>query len=176
MNIVLVMTMVGPDRPGLVESVADLLATQGGNWLESRMARLGGQFAGILRCEIPALKEAEFVRALAQLRAKGLETTICRDRLGAAEPAPRLMRLEVVGHDRPGIVRQISRALAAQRINVEELDTECSSAPMTGETLFKARAELMLPPDCDQEALRRELEKIAADLIVDIKLNEAAAT
>ncbi len=44
----LVLTLIGPDRPGLVEAVAEPIAAHGGNWLESRMAHLAGQFAGIV--------------------------------------------------------------------------------------------------------------------------------
>ena len=50
----LVLTLIGPDRPGLVEAVAQPIAANGGNWLESRMAHLGGKFAGILRVDVPA--------------------------------------------------------------------------------------------------------------------------
>ena len=49
----LVLTLIGSDRPGLVEAVAEVIAGHGGNWLESRMAHLAGKFAGILRVEIP---------------------------------------------------------------------------------------------------------------------------
>jgi glycine cleavage system regulatory protein len=80
--------------------------------------------------------------------------------------------LEIVGQDRPGIVRQISHALAMHGVNVEELESDCSSAAMSGETLFKARATLSIPPSCDVTVLRRELEQIASDLIVDISLAE----
>jgi glycine cleavage system regulatory protein len=78
--------------------------------------------------------------------------------------------LEIVGQDRPGIVRQITHALATFGVNVEELHTECASAAMSGETLFKARAKLGIPASCDVTSLRQTLEKIAADLIVEISL------
>ena len=80
--------------------------------------------------------------------------------------------LEIVGHDRPGIVRQISHTLANHAVNVEELETECASAAMSGETLFKARAHLAIPASTSLPTLRAQLEKIAADLIVDITFNE----
>ena len=92
----------------------------------------------------------------------------------AAEPT-RLTVLEIVGDDRPGIVRQITRALANQGVNVEELSTECVSAPMSGEMLFKARARLGIPARCDVAALRAELEKTAGDLMVDISFAEVGA-
>ena len=61
MQRMLVMTVIGPDRPGLVDTVAGLVAEHEGNWLESRMSRLGGHFAGILRVEVPASKDRDLV-------------------------------------------------------------------------------------------------------------------
>ncbi len=168
----LVMTVIGPDRPGLVESIAKLVAEHQGNWLESRMSRLGGQFAGILRAEVPAEREAELVAALNRLSTRGLTVVVYPDQAGATSSVPRLSLLEIVGQDRPGIVRQISQALASYSVNVEELHTECASAAMSGETLFKARAKLNIPESCNTAELRQELEKIAADLIVEITLAE----
>ena len=86
--------------------------------------------------------------------------------------SPRQSVLEIVGQDRPGIVREISHALASFGVNVEELHTECASAAMSGETMFKARARLSIPESCDTAQVRQQLEKIAADLIVEISLAE----
>jgi glycine cleavage system regulatory protein len=172
MQVPLVMTVIGKDRPGLVESVASLVAQHGGNWLESRMCRLGGEFAGILRIEVEAGQEQALQRALNGLQAQGLSVVVRPDRVEQAVTHPRLAALELVGQDRPGIVRQISSALARQGVNVEELATECGSAPMSGETLFKARAKLFIPATCNAAELRRELERIAADLVVDLTFEE----
>jgi glycine cleavage system regulatory protein len=171
MQIPLVMTVIGRDRPGLVESVARMVADHGGNWLESRMCRLGGEFAGILRVHLPSEREQPLRLALAALQAQGLTVVVQADRADAPTPAPAAL-IELVGHDRPGIVRDISAVLAAQSVNVEELHTECASAPMSGEALFKAEARLHLPPTCDVVRLRRDLERIAADLQVDITFEE----
>lgn len=169
----LVMTLVGADRPGLVEQVATLVAAHGGNWLESRMAHLGGKFAGILRVAVPAEQEAALEKALQQLAVAGLQVVAQAEAAsGSPASAGRLMRLELVGQDRPGIVREISHALAAHGVNVEELETGCESAPMSGEVLFRARAQISVPPGGDVAALRTTLEKIAADLIVDLQLCE----
>src|SRR5438105_3789427 len=166
------MTVIGPDRTGLVDSVAALVAEHGGNWLESRMSRLGGHFAGILRVEVPTERDKELIAALEGLAARGLTVVV-----HPGQPAPppqtgRVSILEIVGQDRPGIVRQISHALASFGINVEELETECGSAAMSGETLFKARAKLSIPENCDAAQVRQKLEKIAEDLIVEISLEE----
>jgi len=166
------MTVIGPDRPGLVESVADLVASHGGNWLESRMSRLGGQFAGILRVEVATEKEQALVENLKTLNSRGLTVVVHSDERKAEPPPGRVRILEIVGQDRPGIVRQISHALASYGVNVEELHTECASAAMSGETLFKARVKLRVPDSADVEQIRQKLERIASDLIVDVSFAE----
>ena len=172
MQRLLVMTVIGPDRPGLVEAVAALVAEHQGNWLESRMSRLGGQFAGILRIEVPSEQEQPLVSALQSLDSRGLKVVVHPDQAQPSGRGAGLNLLEVVGQDRPGIVRQIARALADFGINVEELETECASAAMSGETLFKAHARISIPDSCEVGEVRRRLEKIAEDLIVEIHLAE----
>ncbi len=164
------MTVIGPDRPGLVESVASRVAEHGGNWLESRMSRLGGQFAGIVHVEVPPEAEKSLTAALTNLASHGLNIVVHSEQSQPSAERGPLSILEIVGQDRPGIVRQISQSLAAFGVNVEALETECASAAMSGETLFKAHAKLSIPPSCKVNELRQRLEKIAADLIVDISL------
>lgn len=166
----LVMTIIGSDRPGLVELVAACVADHGGNWLESRMSHLGGRFAGIARVEVPADRLAELKRALHGLEADGLRVVVesGAGRIGAGGlPAT----LELVGNDRPGILRTVTGVLAAHGVNVEELSSECVSAPMGGGDLFQARARLLLPARVKLEDVRRDLEKVGADLMVDLKLS-----
>jgi len=170
MQIPLVMTIIGPDRTGLVESVARVVADHGGNWLESRMCRLGGEFAGILRVEISAEKKSPLLAALQNI--SGLNVVIQPGQPVVAAASGRQTKLEIVGSDRPGIVREITSALARANVNVEEFTSELVSAPMSGETLFKAGARLQLPERCDLAALKKDLEKIAADLQVDVSFAE----
>lgn len=167
MQVPLVMTIISPDRTGLVEAVARAVAEHGGNWLESRMCRLGGEFAGLLRVEVPAEKKAALAAALQKLQTNGLQI-IVRDDTAVSGPVGKQTKLEIIGADRPGIVHEITSALARAGVNVEEFSSEVSSAPMSGETLFKASARLQLPAQCDLAALKRDLEKIAADLLVDV--------
>lgn len=168
----LVMTVIGADRTGLVDSLASIVAEHGGNWLESRLSHLGGQFAGMVRVHVPTEKEQAFLGALKNLEAQGLTVVAQVDRSTVQAKTKASTVLEIVGQDRPGIVRQISNALARHGVNVEELDTECSSAPMSGETLFKARAKLHVPASCNLAELRKDVEKIAQDLLVDVSLAE----
>lgn len=175
MQIPLVMTIISPDRTGLVESIARAVADHGGNWLESRMCRLGGEFAGILRVEIPEGKKTALLNALQILQANGLQIVIRTDRPEITTAAGAQTELEIIGADRPGIVREITSALARAGVNVEEFSSEVSSAPMSGETLFKAVARLQLPERCDVAGLKRELEKIAADLLVDVSFTPVSS-
>jgi glycine cleavage system regulatory protein len=172
----LVMTVIGPDRTGLVDAIAGRVAEHGGNWLESRMSRLGGHFAGILRVEVPPEQEQALMAALHQLETRGLSVVVHPDQPKAPPPTARMRVLELVGQDRPGIVREVTHALAGFGINVEELQTECASAAMSGETLFRARATLSIPESCDLEQVRQQLEQIAADLIVEISLEDLLAS
>ena len=167
-----VFTVFGADRPGLVEAVAGCVTAHGGNWLESRLLHLGGHFAGIVRAEIDDARETELLAALRGLERKGLHVVVHHsgdlDVTKAASAGGAMARLEIMGHDRPGIVREIASALAARGVNVEELATERISAPMTGDPMFVARAEVQLPAGLDPSVLRGALEKIAADLMVEL--------
>ena len=170
----LVLTVIGPDRPGLVESLSHTVAAHGANWLESRMAHLDGRFAGLLRVHVPDARASELGDALRALEREGLRVQIEAGETPAADAKSRVIALELVGLDRPGIIRDVSRALAQRGVNVEELDTRCESAAMSGETLFRARARLRLPGNAKLEELRTTLEKLAGELMVDLSLDEAA--
>jgi glycine cleavage system regulatory protein len=166
----LVLTLIGQDRPGLVESLAAPIAAHGGNWLESRMAHLAGQFAGILRVEVPDEQAAALLAALHALEARGLRIVVETSPREPAAQERRLMLVDVVGLDRPGIVREISRLLAERSVNIEELATDRTTAPMSGELLFRSRMRVHVPTQTDASDLRRRLESVAQDLMVQVKV------
>jgi glycine cleavage system regulatory protein len=168
----LVLTLLGPDRPGLVELVAGIIAKHNGNWLESRMSHLAGQFAGLLRAELPEAELSAALAALAALETNGLKVTATAATKPAAPKPEKTMTLELVGLDRPGIVREISQLLASSGVNVEELITDRKSAPMSGEMLFEARAHVRVPVGTNIPSLRAGLERLASDLVVEIRLEE----
>jgi glycine cleavage system regulatory protein len=167
----LTLTIIGRDRPGLVRALAERVAVVGGNWLESRMARLAGQFAGILLVEVPAEEVDRLIQDLRGLDEHGLHVTVER---GAAEEAPtrayRSLVLDLIGQDRPGIVREIAQALASQGVNIDELTTTVQSGFFSAESMFHATARLRVPEEVDTEALRGLLEPLANELMVDISL------
>ncbi len=172
----LVVTLIGPDRPGLVEAVAEVIASHGGNWLESRMAHLAGKFAGLLRAEVPEERARDVVAALGRLEERGLRVIAEVGAPASPDRGPRRpMELEVVGLDRPGIVREISQLLARHEVNVEELRTDRTSAPMSGEMLFRAQARVNVPAATDLAAVRAGLERLANDLVVEIRLADPRA-
>lgn len=165
----LVLTVIAEDQPGLVERLAKCIAEHGGNWLESRMSRMAGQFAGILRVAVPSEAHAGLTAALQGLQAQGIRVLLAHS---GAEPQTswQEIQLELVGNDRPGIVRDITRLLAAHGVNLESLDTDVLSAPMSGEPLFRAEARLAVPSELSLELLQSRLETLADDLMVELKL------
>ena len=172
MSTFLVLTVSGPDRPGLVEALSQAIADHRGSWLESRMARLAGHFAGVLRVGVPEEQVDALTQTLKSLESESLQVSVVRSELIPPVADGRRLRLEILGSDRPGIVHEISQALADRGINVDELRTEIMSAPMSGELLFLANAELLIPADLDLDLLRKDLEALAHELMVDVDLDE----
>lgn len=165
----LVLTVFAPDKPGQVERIAQCVADHNGNWLESRMSRLAGQFAGILRVAVPAESHEELLAALQALSAKGIRVLIAET--GIEQSCTwKPIAMELVGNDRPGIVRDITHLLAEQGVNVERLVTDVRPAPMSSEPLFHAEAVLGLPLTLAVEQLQQRLEALADDLMVELVL------
>jgi len=163
----LVMTVLGPDRPGLVRALADVVKAHGGSWLESRMTRLAGQFAGVVRVECEPEKSEDLSKALAALANEGLTVQMVRE--DATAPSPQAtMRVEVTGNDRPGIVSELTAAISAAGGNVEELVTDLESAPMSGHPLFRARGIISIPQDADTASMVTAIEGLGGDLTVDL--------
>ncbi len=167
----LVLTVIGPDRTGLVEALAQRISACGGNWEASRMAQLAGQFAGILLVTIEKDRTDELVAALRALGGAGLQVTAHAAPGAGSEAAAAESHevfLELTGDDRVGIVRDVARILAERGVNVEELESDVTSAPMSGEPLFSARAVLRVPATLSLADLRTSLEALGSELMVDL--------
>lgn len=165
----LVLTVIAPDKPGQVERVAQCIAEHGGNWLESRMARMAGQFAGILRVGVPAHAYDELVGALQALSEHDIRVLIAQS--GSAQTCDwKPIAMELVGNDRPGIVRDITALLSKQGVNLERLLTDVRPAPMSSDPLFHAEALLAVPLSLPLETLQAALETLADDLMVELQL------
>ena len=171
----LVVTVTGVDRPGIVSQLSDRARGFGANWAASRMAGLAGQFAGIVRFDVPTENAEGLAKALSGLESSGLRIAIAR---GDARPElskHRAVALELVGQDRPGIVRDLSLLLAERGVSIDELHTELVSAPMSAEHLFRVTAVLAVPDNLPDDELRSALETLANEMMVDIAIGEQAA-
>lgn len=170
MQTTIIVSVIGPDRPGLIEQLSSVIVAASGNWEGSRMIRLAGQFSGMVQVVIAEEALPAFHEALAVLEQSGLQTRV--HHAGENETTPKsgtALSLEVVGQDRQGIVSAISGTLARLGVNVIELATDCIQAPWSGERLFKTEAGLVLPAGLDADILRQEVEAIAPDLMVEVK-------
>lgn len=166
----LVLTVIGVDRPGLVSALSDIIAAGGGNWLDARMANLAGQFAGILLVEVATDRAEALAAELQKLKSLGLQLTIGKSEATPVALGGRTCKLELLGHDRPGIVRDISRVLAGLQVSIVDFETERGSGSFSGEAMFKARAVLQVPERLQIDEVRRALEELANELMVDLSL------
>jgi methionyl-tRNA formyltransferase len=167
----LVLTVIGSDRPGIVNLLSDVAQRFGANWVGSRMASLAGQFAGIVHFEVPDQNAESIAIALRGLVSSGLHVVIAMGDSSAVPAGQRIVRLELVGNDRPGIVRDLSGSLARRGVSIEELHTEVVSAAMSAGQLFRVKALLAVPEALCNDDLQRELEALATEMMVDIELD-----
>ena len=137
----LVLTFVGRDRPGLVNAIAERIASAGGTWLESRLARLAGEFAGIVLVAAPEEKFEALAATLAGLETAGLRVTISPSVPAASASSERLIAVSIVGAERPGIVRDVTQALTRLGVNIEEFVSGVEGEPLTGAEMFRARSD-----------------------------------
>jgi len=173
LSVHLVVTVIATDEPGIVERVSQTIAAAGASWLESRMTRLAGEFAGIVEVGVAEADAGALQAALEALASRGMHVHVKTSKPPDDGAAGRLFRFELTGADRPGIVREISEALARHQVNVHDLETRVEIGAMSGEAVFRANALLEVPNDVTPEALSDELETIAQDLMVDVTLGDA---
>ncbi len=166
-----ILTFIGDDRPGLVEQLSRVIEDNRGNWHESRLSQLGGKFAGLVLVSLPAENSAALETGLKNLTSSGLSVRVTPTSESAAHHDGRSVTLSVMGPDRLGIVREISRALADRQINVVEMDSEVEAAAMSGEMLFKARIDALVPAQTDLIDLQDALDDIAEQMTLDIDLD-----
>ena len=140
MSTFLVLTVIADDKPGIVEQLSAVIAEQGGNWLESRMSHMAGKFAGILRVSIDESKSNSLVSALTSLSSSGIVINAEHSKDAGEVVSSKDLTLNLVGNDRPGIVREVSQTLAKLGVNVLELTTNCESAEMSAVALFRTVA------------------------------------
>jgi len=168
----LVITLLSDDKPGIVQNLANIISSANGNWLESRMSQLAGKFAGILAINVAEDQVETLTANLKSLSNQGIQVLIDRIDADVAPMTGRNLAFELIGADRVGIVSEIAHAFAEQGISIDELETQCSSSPWSGDPLFEATGMLIAPPDMIKDELLERLSDIEEALGIDITLTE----
>lgn len=171
----LILSILSEDKPGVVKGIAQLVAQHGGSWQESRLTQLAGKFAGVVRITVTAEKEQMLTAALTDLKSQGIRVIVEDIAAQSRQQSTRNARFSLAGPDRPGIVFEITQAFNQYQINVDDMNTQCSSMPYSGEPLFEADGILSLPAEMDLDRLQDQLEQIADSLALDIQLEEITA-
>ena len=171
-KIYLVVTAVGQDRRGTVEMITDVVVNHSANIEESRMARLGGEFAVIMMLSLTDENLESLTQDLNDLNKKGLMIISRQTDLSRMEKFQGFVPYEisVLGADHEGIVNSVARYLASEQINVEEMDTRVTHAPNTGTPLFSMTARIQAPPTLSLSELRSKLADVGDELDVDIEV------
>ena len=143
----LILTVAGSDRPGLVAAVADVVDSHGGNWESSQLAELAGVFAGVIQVSVAPEREGDLQDALRAL--DGSLTVSVHTGADAAADAARPISVQVLGNDRPGIVREVSAVLRAHELSIQDMTTETKDAAMAGGRLFEASVTATVPATAD---------------------------
>ena len=169
----LVATVMGPDRPGIVSLLSERAQGFGANWTESRIAALEGRVAGLVHFEVPSHNAEPMAAALSSLESSGVHVVVAKQEQIPVPAGRRVVKLELVGHDRPGIVSELSGSLARRRVSIEDLHTEIVDGATPAEHLFKVKALLVVPEQVPNDE-RRALEPLTKEMTVDIALGEHA--
>lgn len=169
MNQQIVFTVIAADKPGIVSTLSSLVNEHGGNWLDSRMSQLAGEFAGIVHIEIPLDQQKPLETALTALSEQGISITIRQTGQELDRNDYKLHEIEIFGTDRAGIVAEVSNLFSKKKINILELDTDISEASMAGGLLFHANAVIGVTPSIALDVLQDKLHAIADELALDIE-------
>jgi glycine cleavage system regulatory protein len=167
----IVITFMADDKPGLVNLLSSTVSEHNGNWLDSSMSRLGGKFTGIVVIQLAQEKVEPLQIALAALARGGMHVYSEVSEQAEESTSYTEILLDLVGHDKPGIVRDISAVLARNQVNVIKLQSQLEPGSMSSELLFKAQGKVLVPESTDLDELQEALEAIASDLLVDISFH-----
>lgn len=160
-----ILTAMGSDRPGLTRALADAILSAGGNWLESHLSRLGGKYVGSVLVEIEESAVARLEAEVRAIDAAALDVNLVP--AGEEPGAGRSLAFELVGQDRPGIVREVTSVLSGLDVNIDSFETTVDNGAWSGERLFRATARVSLPENLDPSTVQAALEEISGEIMVD---------
>lgn len=173
MNKTLIITILATDRPGIVNTISEALVSHDANWIDSRMANLCDKFAGLVQVTVPAAKLDTLKHALQTLHDADNQLHILMEE--AVDPTSSVvseLSLELIGADRPGIIDDITGALARLNVNIKELNTEQREASMSSEILFWASLKLGLPEGVSGDDVQDALSELQDQLMVDFNFED----
>ena len=172
----LIISAVGSDRPGIVSELSGTITSHGGNIEKSRMTRLGSDFTIIMLVTVDPKWEESLVVALQAIKelsitTKGTEPNTVITGENCQVTAGENCQISLSGADNEGIVKVLSKYLEEKSINIIEMDTHISQAPISGSPLFNLNAAVSIPGEIDGRDIQSDLSQIAQDLGVEIHLN-----
>lgn len=169
-----ILSALGSDRPGLTQKLAEAILAAHGNWLGSHLSRLGGKYVGSVLVELEGENLPLLQKAIENVDAAGLHVSIAAAGEEPAGPGHHLS-IDLVGQDRPGIVREVAAVLAALRVNIEDFTTSAENSAWSGERLFRATARLSIPAETSFEEVQAALQEISGEIMVDLTITPSDA-
>jgi glycine cleavage system transcriptional repressor len=169
-----VVSAIGKDRPGFVNRITRAIKELDGNIELQRSTRMADEYALIVLFSMEGGPQqvGNAVARLASLRAADMLVN-AREALSAPGDWPEtasLGELTASGADQPGIIDAVTLVLYQNNINIESMDYDTESAPMTGESLFRMRARIAIPSGTDVAALREKLRQMERQYNFDVIL------
>jgi len=165
----IIITLFAKDRPGIVRALSDTVLANKGNWLESSLSRLCGQFTGIVHIAIESGQKTALINDFEAMSQDGINVTVQNaEGIKTDDIEVNGLQILVEANDRPGIINEISDALATQNVNVDNIDTEVESASMAGYPIFRAHLFLAMPDDLNESDLEEILESVSDDVMVSV--------
>lgn len=174
MNKTLVITVLATDRPGIVNSISEALLAHNASWVDSRLSNLADKFAGLVQISVPTDQLSGLESTLKALHDADNQLQIMMEVANEASAlkTDNKLSLELIGADRPGIIGDITGALATLKVNIDQLESEQREASMSSEILFWAKLQLGLPDSVSDTDVQDALEALSDQLMVDIILGE----
>ena len=174
----LIISAVGSDRPGIVSELTGIITNHGGNIEESRMTRLGSDFTIIMLVSVDIKWKESLVVALQAMKelsitTKGTEPNTVITGENCQDTAGENCQILLSGADNEGIVKVLTKYLAGKSINILEMETHISNAPVTGTPLFNLLAIITIPDNADLVGIQSDLTLIAQKLGVEITVNQS---
>jgi glycine cleavage system regulatory protein len=166
-----ILSVVGSDRPGLTQALAEAVHEAGGNWLESHLSRLGGTYVGSVLVEIDDQAVAGLSDAVGEVDSSGLHVSIAAAG-ESSDVSGYPLSIEVVGQDRPGIVRQVTAVLAKLGVNIEDFSSSARQGAYFGEPIFTALIKARAPRDVAFDDVQSALEAISGEIMVDLTISQ----